>query len=267
VSEIQLPNIRLYYEEHGAGMPILCIHGTSSSARTWEPAFPALSSLGRVISYDRRGCSRSERPKPYVTTSVAEHTDDAAALLEALNATPAVVVGRSYGGEVALDLALRYPQHVRALVLLEPAILSLTEAGRRWDEQLRAIVPAAANDGGVEAVAAAFLSNVLGPGAWEQFPPAMQQMFAENGEAILAEVTSVPADLDAAALAQVHHPALLVTGADSNAVFHDVDAVLAAALPSVRTALVSGGHLINPADPAVLAFIAEVLTEESASIQ
>src|SRR5262245_40066792 len=115
--DIRLRAIRLYYEERGEGAPILCIHGTASSALVWEGAVEALSLLGRAIAYDRRGCTRSERPEPYLTTSVAEHADDAAALLECLSATPAVVIGRSYGGEVALDLALRFPERVRALVL------------------------------------------------------------------------------------------------------------------------------------------------------
>ena len=56
--------------------------------------------------------------------SVAEHADDAAALLDGLGATPALVIARSYGGEVATDLALRYPDRVRALVLLEARRLS-----------------------------------------------------------------------------------------------------------------------------------------------
>ena len=81
MSEIPVNGVRLYYEEHGQGDPILCIHGTASSAMVWRPAaIEDLSGLGRVIVYDRRGCTRSERPDPY-ETSVAQHGDDAAALL------------------------------------------------------------------------------------------------------------------------------------------------------------------------------------------
>src|SRR5205085_7326052 len=84
MAEAQVCGIRLYYEEHGAGAPILCIHGTSSSALVWGAAVGTLARLGRVIVYDRRGCTRSERPEPYERTSVAEHADDAAVLLDAL---------------------------------------------------------------------------------------------------------------------------------------------------------------------------------------
>lgn len=93
--------VSLYYEEHGAGDPIVCIHGTSSSAAVWGEAITEVAEHGRTIAYDRRGCFRSERPDPYIT-DVHQHADDAAALIDALAASPAVVIGRSYGGETAI---------------------------------------------------------------------------------------------------------------------------------------------------------------------
>ena len=103
--ELQVNGVQLYYEAHGQGAPILCVHGTRGSALMRGAAVPELAQLGRVIVYDRRGCTRSQRPVAYDKTSVAEHADDAAALLDALGAAPAAVVGRSYGGGVAIDLA------------------------------------------------------------------------------------------------------------------------------------------------------------------
>ncbi|HEY8474656.1 MAG TPA: alpha/beta fold hydrolase [Natronosporangium sp.] len=75
--------VRLYCEERGSGAPILCVPGAGSSTQLWEGAIEQLARLGRVIAYDRRGCSRSERPDGYSRTSVAEHAADAAALLDA----------------------------------------------------------------------------------------------------------------------------------------------------------------------------------------
>ena len=114
------------------GAPILCIHGAGSSALAWAGAVEKLARLGRVIAYDRRGCGRSERPEPYERTTVGEHADDAAALLDALAPAPAVVVGRSFGGWVATELALRHPGRVRALVLLEPDAPGLSAAADAW---------------------------------------------------------------------------------------------------------------------------------------
>lgn len=258
--EIQLPAIRLYYEEHGVGDPILCIHGTSSSALIWGKAVEEeLARVGRVIVYDRRGCTRSQRPQPYFTTSVSEHADDAAALLKALAAIPAIVIGRSYGGEVAIDLALRYPERMRALVLLEAAILSLSPDAQRWAEELDDSVRSAVATRGVEAVAEVFLCRVLGDATWERFPAAAKRMFTDNGPAILAEFAGGGLQVDPAALATIRQPTLLVAAADSPAVFRQMTEAMAAAIPNARTVLVRGGHLVNPAEPAVLSFIQEVL--------
>ena len=131
--EQQINGVRLYYEQHGSGPPILCIHGAGGTTLAWAGAVEKLARRGRVIADHRRGCARSERPQPYERTSVAEHADDAAALLDALSAAPAIVIGRSYGGTVAADLALRHPDRVRALVLLEPdASRELAPAAAAW---------------------------------------------------------------------------------------------------------------------------------------
>src|SRR5437667_1786656 len=75
MAELNANGVRLYYEEHGRGDPILCIHGTSSSAMVWRPAaIDELSEQGRVILYDRRGCTRSERPDPYETSVVQQRS-------------------------------------------------------------------------------------------------------------------------------------------------------------------------------------------------
>jgi pimeloyl-ACP methyl ester carboxylesterase len=109
--------VRLFYEERGEGTPILGIHGGGSSAVFWEDAAERLSELGRVLTYDRRGSNRSERPDPYEITSIAEHSDDVLALMRALDAEPAVLVGRSYGATIALDLGLRHPDSVLVVAL------------------------------------------------------------------------------------------------------------------------------------------------------
>jgi esterase len=257
MAELQVNGVQLYYEEHGQGPPILCIHGTGGSALMWGAAVPELARLGRVIVYDRRGCTRSQRPDPYDKTSVAEHTDDAAALLEALGAAPAAVIGRSYGGEIATDLALRYPKRVRALVLLEAASFNLSAEAVAWDESLRQRVQAAATENPAT-VGERFIRAVLGDASWEGFPTPVQQMFADNSPAILAEVTGGHLGVDRAALTSIDKPTLLVAAASSPEAFRQVTDAMATAIPNGHKFIVQGGHLINPADPAVLRFLEEL---------
>ena len=77
----------------------------------------ALEDVARVIAYDRRGYGASGAPEPYEGTTVEEQAEDAAALLRALDAAPAVVFGDGFGALVALDLVKRHAALVRAVVL------------------------------------------------------------------------------------------------------------------------------------------------------
>lgn len=251
--------IRLHQEERGEGTPILGIHGCGGSAVFWERAMGELARLGRAISYDRRGNGRSERPAPYERVSVAQHADDAAALLEALGAAPAVVIGRSYGGEVATDLALRYPERVRALVLLEGVPVLLHPGAEAYTRALADRLRAVAAASGSGAVGEALVAEVAGAGAWESLPEELRRVLTENGPAILAELNGEWLRVDARAIATIHQPVLLVGAAGSHPALRDPNDAMATALPHARTVVLGGGHLIDPAAPEVLAFVREVL--------
>jgi pimeloyl-ACP methyl ester carboxylesterase len=260
VPEAHVNGIRLYYDEHGEGAPIVCVHGGGSSALLWADAVEELARLGRVIAYDRRGCTRSERPEPYERTTVAEQADDAVGLVDALAATPAVVIGRSYGGAVAIDLALRCSDRVRALVLLEGDALGLSPAGLDWTRAIRERLREVAAEDGVDAVYEALIGEVLGEGAWGSFPDEVRRILTQNGPALLADLHYVDEVMpDATAFATIDKPALLVAASDSPPEQREMTEAMADALPDARTVLVAGGHLIDPATPEVLAFVEEVL--------
>ncbi|MGH2775691.1 MAG: alpha/beta fold hydrolase [Actinomycetota bacterium] len=235
------------------------MHGTSSSALVWEDAAKELSNRGRCVVYDRRGCFRSERPEPYETTDVTDHADDAAALLDALSATPAVVIGRSYGGETALDLARRFPEKVKALALLEPAILTIDPGGKAWLDSLRQkVLQAGAND--ASSVAEVFLREVVGDEVWESFPRELKDMFIGNGPAILAELRGQELELSMEELAEIDQSTLIVSAKGSPEDFRRADSIPAENLPNCEEVRVEGGHFISPANPAVLAFVDRFVT-------
>ncbi len=256
--ERRVHGIRLYYEEHGSGAPIFCIHGTSSSALVWGDAVKELARLGRVIAYDRRGCTRSERPEPYERTSVAEQADDAAALLDAL-------AGRAGGGDRP-QLRGRGGNRPRAPLSGSGAGAGLAGTGcaralaRVYRVGSCAGCPhSRSGSARVDAVAQALISEVLGEGAWRSFSDELRRMFTHNGPAILAEVEGGELQTDAPALATMDQPVLLVAATDSPPEFREVSVAMADAFPNARTALVGGGHLIDPAAPDVVAFIQEAL--------
>ncbi|MGH3457218.1 alpha/beta fold hydrolase [Aeromicrobium sp.] len=259
---VDLDGISLYTEVHGDGPPsLLGIHGTPSSVLLWVDAAKELAHHGRCIIYDRRGFGRSERPDPFDRSDLDENVTDALALLEQLSATPAVVIGRSTGGVVALELARRHPDAVSALVLLEPALFTVDPAAKAWAERLRAAVLASASRDPARA-SESVMRTALGDETWESFPDDLRTLFAEAGPAVLAEMrgtgldlSAEPLDLSDDELAAMERPTLLVSSEDSPDVLRRVNDRLAEALPNAETALVPGGHLIHPAHPVVLGFV------------
>jgi esterase len=259
VPDVNANGVSLYYEEHGSGEAIVCIHGTLSSAGLWRQAATELGTRGRTIVYDRRGFSRSERPERFVA-DVHLHADDAAALVDALAAGPAIVIGRSAGGEIAVDLALRYADRVRALALLEGGGLTLSEAAMRWiaevDEQ---VFKAAEAD--MSSVAGTLFRAVAGDAGWEGLPGEIKEELRGNSPAILADERGGYLDVSAEQLGTIVQPTLLVAASDSPPAFAEVTNLMARSMRSARVEWVEGGHLINPAHPAVLGFIDELLAE------
>jgi pimeloyl-ACP methyl ester carboxylesterase len=258
MSEIRVNGVSLYYEEHGAGDPFICIHGGGSSAAMWVEAAPELATRGRTVLYDRRGSFRSERPEPYAT-NVHEQADDATALIEALAATPAIVIGRSYGGAIAVDLALRYPDRVRALVLLEGDVPSVSQtAAKEWAELAERLLAESDPRGAAELL----MRDVLGDAGWERVPDKVREILTGNGPALVAEIRGGYPDVTEEQLGTIEQPTLFVGAKDSVFDYRETADVLAAAMPSVRTEWVEGGHAIDPAHPVVLDFIDEVLARE-----
>lgn len=114
-------DVTVYYEDEGAGKPVLLIHGHTLDRRVWEPIMPALNSAGcRVLRPDLRGHGLSARPDGGY--HVSHHATDMAAVLDAAGVVRTTVVGFSIGGGIALEMALTMPARVGAMVLLSPVM-------------------------------------------------------------------------------------------------------------------------------------------------
>ena len=113
---IAVPEGRLYYEEQGAGTPLIFVHGHSLDRRMWREQVEAFKAHYRVIVYDARGYGRSSKQREDLRFT---HCDDLVALMDALQIPKAHVVGLSMGGFIAGDLLAMYPERLLSVVLAE----------------------------------------------------------------------------------------------------------------------------------------------------
>jgi pimeloyl-ACP methyl ester carboxylesterase len=108
--------VDLYVEVHGAGDPVLLLHGWPDSADVWRGVIPALTAAGyQVITPDQRGFGRSSRPAGMASYKIANAVADVAAVLDAVGAPTAHVVGHDWGAGVAWATAMFLPDRVRTL--------------------------------------------------------------------------------------------------------------------------------------------------------
>jgi pimeloyl-ACP methyl ester carboxylesterase len=128
----QVGDIKLYYEVHGDGPPVVLVPGLGSDTRLFVNVVPLLATLHQVIVVDPRGGGRSD--KPTGDYSIEQMAQDVAGLFGALGIASADVVGYSMGGKIALQLAAGHPELVDHLVLgataARPAVTR--RFSRRW---------------------------------------------------------------------------------------------------------------------------------------
>lgn len=246
--------VELAYDEAGSGPPVLLVHGTALTRLAWRETVAALGGEVRSIAYDRRGYGESDVPEPYTGTTIEEQSEDAARLLCALGAAPAVVCGHSAGAVLALDLLLRHPGLVAGAVLIEPPLFSLSPAGAEALSAIREAVERAARDHGPDAAVEAFVESQDGPRL-------LEAIGAERADAIRASARAAFADFGAAhawefsrgELRAIEAPVLVLRGDRSPAVYREVAAALAEMIGSAQLRELEAGHVVPLDDPAGVA--------------
>lgn len=124
--DIEGDGVRIAAREWGSeGAGMLLLHGLASSSHIWDLVAPRLAPTFHVVAIDQRGHGRSQKPSSgYGFDRVAR---DAAAAIEAVGLRPAIVVGHSWGANVALEVATRTPELARGVVLLDGGFLNLRD--------------------------------------------------------------------------------------------------------------------------------------------
>jgi pimeloyl-ACP methyl ester carboxylesterase len=238
-----------YRLESASGEPLVLVHGSWGDHHSWDRVFPHLTNSFRVLSYDRRGHSQSERPN--TQGSVDEDASDLAGLIEHLALAPAHILGNSFGGSIALRLATQRPDLFLSLTVHEPPLFGLMDDPESKDtleigNRRTGAVVDLLEKGEAEAGARLFMETIaFGPGSWIRFTKQNRKLFTDNAPTFLDEMRDPDwLSLDLNGLSNFSPATLLSAGDRSGPFFPTIVARIAGALPNVQLKTLEGmGHV------------------------
>src|ERR1700686_4706281 len=244
--KIDREGVKIYYEVHGSGPPLLLTHGYSSTSAMWKGQIEALSKHHKLVLWDMRGHGQSDYPDDPAAYSEALTVADMAALLDAIGAETAIVGGLSLGGYMSLAFYRAHPDRVRALLIID------TGPGFKKDDA-RAAWNKRAHETGDR-----FEREGLG---------ALQSGIRESSTGNHRDATGLAraargmlAQRDARvieSLPDIKVPSLVVVGADDTPFLAASD-YMAAKIPGAKKVVIpAAGHAVNIDQPQ--AFVAAVL--------
>jgi pimeloyl-ACP methyl ester carboxylesterase len=250
---VEAGGIPLAYEERGAGDPLLLVHGTASDRSVWEELLGALPDGFRAIAYDRRAYGESGAPEPYGGTTVEEQADDAAELLAALGAAPALLCGHDLGALACLDLLRRRPELTRGAVLIEPPLLALSPRGPEVMSELREVVQRGAADGGPGGAVEAFLVELGGESVIDLLGSRRLEAAKGAPRAFAADLAAAPRwSFARRELRAIDAPVVVIAGLHGGA-WREPATALAGLLGNAQLTEVAATHFVQLERPDVVA--------------
>jgi pimeloyl-ACP methyl ester carboxylesterase len=257
------------YDEYGAGPGLMLVHGSPGSSKAWQPVGQRLSDRFRIVAPNLPGYEGTSLEEPEGAEGVAH----ASGLLEALmreTGVPDVLSGHSYGGAVALVVALRGHVRPKALALFEPVcipiLLSVGEAEvfsrikPLFDDYIRAF-----ENGDLQA-ARTMVDFWFGPGAYQQLPGPVRDFIVKHTAPNVHDVrASFRERYVPDAIRKLDMPVWVVYGSKSPDVSYRVASTLAALAPKGLLVKIDGAtHALTATHSDKVAELIATLATESA---
>jgi pimeloyl-ACP methyl ester carboxylesterase len=262
--------VELYWELNGEdGHPLVLVHGSWGDHHGWDFIVPLLQRSFRVLTYDRRGHSQSERPAGQ--GSIREDVADLAALIEQLELAPAHILGNSFGGMIVLGLANERPELFRSMLIHEPPFFGLSEDPAAANPpEITAAAVEKLEAGQMEAGTRLFMEAIVGADVWAQTPEEVRQAVVLNAPTFLDESRDREwqawSAVDLKRLAAFSAPIMLTQGEESPPFFLFIADKLERALPQAQTQTLTGaGHVPQITHPEAYVEIVETFIRQSAS--
>jgi len=229
----------LHFDRRGEGPPLLLLHATLSSSRQLRTLASRLAERFTVLSVDRRGSGQSTFDGPAEPIPATTHIEDIARLVVGEGLAPVVVVGHSYGGCIAIELASHRPELVAAVLAYEPpyALVAPADAQAGMAEVGHRTL-AARDDDGLAAAALMFMAGVSGADAVAAMSPAARARVEEAGQGAVADATLAGMDPDA--LGRIVCPVRIATGGGSAPFYAEIADALAGRVPTADHVRIPG---------------------------
>jgi pimeloyl-ACP methyl ester carboxylesterase len=257
--QMMVNDVSLPYIEQGQGAPVVFVHGAFSDLRAWAPQREAVARRFRFIAYTQRYFGTDPWPDKGEPYSQVTHAADLAAFIRQLNVGPVYLVGRSYGGTVAVRVALQHPELVRAVFVQEPTIAAAAVADPDVQGVLKkergGMAPAreAAKAGKADEATRLFADWSNGqPGGFDALPPETRSMHLDNGRTVALHFAAAPPPkVSCADLGQMKRPLAITAGELTRPFFKILAETAHNCVPGSQLILIPGArHAATTQNPA-----------------
>jgi len=233
-------NVKIYFEVHGSGTPLLLSHGYSSTSGMWHGQIEAFSRDHKLIIWDMRGHGQSSYPEDQSAYSEAHTVDDMTALLDHIcgAGSTAVVGGLSLGGYMSLAFYRLHPQRVKALLIIDTGPGFKKDSAREaWNADARRTGDRFERDG---------------LGLLQTMSPERAMVSHRNSKGLARAARGMLTQRDAKvieSLGNIKVPSLVVVGADDKP-FLAASEYMTKKIPGAKKVVVpDAGHAVNIDQP------------------
>ena len=240
---------KIYYEECGTGAVVVLLHDELLHSVTWDAEWEPLCRKYHAIRYDQRSYGKSDPPK-----SQYSPPEDLNALLTHLKIKHAVLVGSSFGAELAIDFALAHPEMVEGLFLLGPVVDGMEMSPEFQERRSKNNAPVA--DGNVRAAAENWSKDPYIVG--ERHDAARKKIYdvlSDDPQNLRSqgEFQTPSSPATTSRLAEIHVPTLILVGELDISDVHANAGAMESAIPGAqRDIIINAGHLVQLEQPEIL---------------
>lgn len=250
-----------HYWTGGAGTPVLALHSSGSTGQQWQNLSEHIRGRFRTIAPDLPGYGGTPAWPGKGAASVENEARAIARLIKAAG-EPVHLVGHSWGGTIAIKIAMALPEWTRSLTLIEPAIFHLLRDAKNAADQalfgeiaaIAGVVCAAAADGHAEAGMGRFIDFWNGTGAWANSSPRLRAALKPQlGQVVNNFVAGFNETWTLDEAANITCPTLAIMGMESMSPAQRVTEMLAETIPASTLAMIPGaGHMAPLTDPHIV---------------